>query len=283
VDGNVTVFDPNTRSPIPQGSASDGGGAGFDVPAILWIGSCFFVGTPLAVAGVRGWRLTTGAAIGLSTAVCAWAALINTVNSTGISDIILTAVILVIFVFGFILGLFEIGRLSGIALLGIIGGLAFGIRIILLRDNLLVPLFFVNWLVIAAFGAIGGLLIIFKQRVGITLGAASVGAFLFLLGIELAVNKQSGMSRGLRFLFDRNDAHIADIAIHGYKATLTIQILIGVSLALTPILAYAQHRFFPQPFSRKPVDDWELGTITSRTSKFFGNIFQPPQSSRFST
>jgi hypothetical protein len=209
--------------------------------------------------------------------------LINTVNSTGISDIILTAVILVIFVFGFILGLFEIGRLSGIALLGIIGGLAFGIRIILLRDNLLVPLFFVNWLVIAAFGAIGGLLIIFKQRVGITLGSASVGAFLFLLGIELAVNKQSGMSRGLRFLFDRNDAHIADIAIHGYKATLTIQILIGVSLALTPILAYAQHRFFPQPFSRKPVDDWELGTITSRTSKFFGSIFQPPQSSRFST
>ncbi len=29
------------------------------------------------------------------------------------------------------------------------------------------------------------------------------------LGIDLIINKQDGMSRGLRYLFDRNTAHLA--------------------------------------------------------------------------
>jgi hypothetical protein len=88
-------------------------------------------------------------------------------DGVGISDIILTAIILANFAFGFIFGVFEIGRLAGITLLGIIGGLAFGVRIILLKDNLLIPLFLANWLTIGAFGAFGGMLILFKQRAGI--------------------------------------------------------------------------------------------------------------------
>lgn len=68
--GSLTVFNSQTQQPIAQGAASDGGGSNFDAPAAMWIAFVFLVGTPLAVAGIRGWRFTIGAAIGLSAAVC---------------------------------------------------------------------------------------------------------------------------------------------------------------------------------------------------------------------
>jgi hypothetical protein len=67
---SIVVFNSQTQQVIPQGSASDGGGTGFDAVAALWVVLSFLLGTPLAVAGIRGWRLTLGVAIGLSTAVC---------------------------------------------------------------------------------------------------------------------------------------------------------------------------------------------------------------------
>jgi hypothetical protein len=69
-DGSVAVFNSQTQQLIPQGSGSDGAGTGFDAPAVLWIVLLFLLGVPLAVAGIRGWRLTLGTAIGLSAAVC---------------------------------------------------------------------------------------------------------------------------------------------------------------------------------------------------------------------
>jgi len=71
---------------------------------------------------------------------------------------------------GFILGLFEFGRLGGIALLGITGGLALGIRIMLMKEDLLLDagsLFAIDWIIIAFLGAAGGLSMIWWQRAGI--------------------------------------------------------------------------------------------------------------------
>ena len=68
--GNVTVVNPDTQSPIPQGSASDGSGSGFDIPAILWITFTLIVGSCLAFVGLRGWRITTGVTMGLVLLVC---------------------------------------------------------------------------------------------------------------------------------------------------------------------------------------------------------------------
>jgi hypothetical protein len=68
-NGTVVVYSPLTGNEIPQGLATDGSGSGFSLPAILWIAFSFTVGVPLMLAGFRGWRLTTGAAIGLSVAV----------------------------------------------------------------------------------------------------------------------------------------------------------------------------------------------------------------------
>ncbi|KAF8055787.1 hypothetical protein FPV67DRAFT_1538916 [Lyophyllum atratum] len=264
--GTPQIFSPVSQQIIPQGPGTDGSGADFSAAALIWLAFCFVVGTPMALAGIRCWRFTTGVGIGLSAAVCAWAAFINSVNDVGVPDAILAAIVLAFFFLGFVLGLFEIGRVGGIATLGISAGIAFGTRIMIVREGLLIPGLAAhpaNWVLVALLGAVGGIAMVWQrtQRAGILFGSASVGTFLVFLGIDLIVNRQSGISRGLRFLFDRNASHVLDIVVGGYKPPLSTQILLVVSLVLTPILAYAQHLVFKQPFSRKPRPDSEIGPI----------------------
>ncbi|KAG1781976.1 hypothetical protein EV702DRAFT_498913 [Suillus placidus] len=260
INGTVVVYSPLTGNEIPQGLATDGSGSGFSLPALLWIAFSFTVGVPLMLAGFRGWRLSTGAAIGLSVAVTSWSVFVNTLDNVGISDITLTALVLVLFCLGFLFGLLEVGRMAGLLQLGIQGGLAIGIRIVLLRRLLLVPepaAFFVNWLLIAFCGLTGAVLVIWKQRAGLLLGSASIGTFFCALGIDLAVNQQSGMSRGLRYLIDRNRYHIVDTTSNGYIPPTSTLVMIALSIALTPAFAYAQHKLFKGPFCPVYDDDIE--------------------------
>lgn len=67
---NVTVLNPDTRQGIPQGIATDGAGVSFSPPAIIWLVFAFVVGVPLALAGIRLWRFTTGMGVGLAVTVC---------------------------------------------------------------------------------------------------------------------------------------------------------------------------------------------------------------------
>ncbi|EPQ55285.1 hypothetical protein GLOTRDRAFT_76646 [Gloeophyllum trabeum ATCC 11539] len=253
-DGKIAIIDSVTLQFIAQGPASDGSGSAFSIAAILWLLFAFVNGVPLAIAGIRGWRVTVAAAIGLSLAVCGWAAIINTMGVPDISDEAITLIVFGMYAGGFSLGFFDFARIAGITLLGLGGGAATGIRLALLRANLLIPVFFVNWMVVALTGVIGGLLVITKQRVAITLCSASSGTFLTALGVDLLLNKQTGMSRGLRFLFDRNSAHLADLIGNGYQPPITTVIILGASLAVTPLAAYAQHKIFPAPFDRRPME-----------------------------
>lgn len=102
----------------------------------------------------------------------AWAAFINTVGASGISDLLLTAIVMAFSFLGFVLGLFEFARIAGLVTLGISGGLALGIRLILLKQGLLLSgtsLFAINWVLITLFGVFGGMLIAWPkfQRAGI--------------------------------------------------------------------------------------------------------------------
>lgn len=103
----------------------------------------------------------------LTNATLAWAAFINTVSGQGVTDIALDGIVFGFFALGFVLGLFEFGRIAGIACLGVVGGIAVGLRVVLFKNGLLVHQFFLNWLIVAACGICGLLLMIWTQRVGI--------------------------------------------------------------------------------------------------------------------
>ncbi len=179
--GTVQVVDSSTQDIIAQGEATDGAGARFSPPAMLWIGCCLLIGVPLSFAGIRGWRLTTGAGVGLSAGVLckscstsyrpvtdvtqAWAAIINSINNDGVSDIVLTSITLGFIFLGFCLGAFEFARLGGIILIVLNGGLAFGIRIVLLKEGLLGgSSLHTNWAIVIVFPILAGLSMIWKQR-----------------------------------------------------------------------------------------------------------------------
>ncbi|KAI0645163.1 hypothetical protein C8Q79DRAFT_912487 [Trametes meyenii] len=248
---NTTVFNPANGQVIAQGSATDGGGVDFSVPALIWLAFVFAVGAPLALVGIRLWRVTTGAGVGLAATVCVWAAFVNTVSAEGLSDLVLTVIAVGAFVVGFLIGVLNIGRLVGILLLGGLGGASFGVRIILLRPGLLIPLYVGNWLVITVFIILGLGAIVYRQRFGLVSSCAAVGTFLVGLGVDLILNKQSGMSIGLRFLFDRNSAHYLAIVHQGYHPPVVTQIILGASLGAIPVLAFAQHKIFSAPFRPK--------------------------------
>ncbi|KAI0753159.1 hypothetical protein C8Q80DRAFT_1217409 [Daedaleopsis nitida] len=251
IGNNVTVH--------PQGLGTDGGGVDFSVPAIIWLVFVLLTGAPLAIAGIRLWRVTTGLAIGLGTTLCVWAAFNNTVSADGLSDIVLAVVSMGGFAVGFVGGLLDFGRWPGILLIGVLGGLSIGVRVVLLRPGLLIDIYIVNWLVLAAFMALGLAGVLLRQRVGILSGCAAIGSFLVALAADLVIERQRGMSFALRFLFDRNNSHFLDIVHRGYNPSLTTQIILGASVAVIPLLAYGQHKIFKGPFRRK--SDVEEGAL----------------------
>jgi hypothetical protein len=97
----------------------------------------------------------------------AWAAVINTVSAPGISDIVLVIVVLVFIFIAFILGLLPVMRIGGAAVLGLIGGVAFGLRLALLKAGLLIPIPAVNWVLVVAFALAFGYMVVWKIRIGL--------------------------------------------------------------------------------------------------------------------
>lgn len=269
-NGTIIIYSLTTGEEIPQGLATDGSGSGFDACAIAWIVFSFMVGIPLLFLGIRGWRFTTAAAIGLAGALASWAVFVNTLDNLGVSDVALTIFVLSLFGLGFFLGALELSRVIGILILGTLGGLALGIRIVILRSGLLISdpsIFFVNWLIIGFCGFMCSVLVLWKQRVGVLNGCASTGSFLCALGVDLVTNQQSGMSRGLRYLMDRNRYHVVDNVFSGYSPPMTTVVILAVSIAITPAFAFAQHMAFKRPFwgvttqydlESLPPDDEEL-------------------------
>lgn len=234
----------NSVNQSGTGTATDGAGSGFDIPAILWISFGLVVGSFLTFGGMRLWRMTTAFAIGLVFALCVWVAIVNAVNSDGISDTILTLVTLSFFVVGSIGGLFKFCRLAGLTALSILGGMSLGIRISLMREGLLLHPAGLNWIIIVVCSAAGFVATLLRQRIGIALSCTFTGTFLFSLGVDLAVNQQKGVSIGLRHLLDGNTARVASLNNIPYKPPISTQIILSLSIALALAMAYVQVRFF---------------------------------------
>ena len=58
---------------------------------------------------------------------------------------------------------YAIGSLA----LGAVGGLSIGMRVVLLREGLLVPFFFINWVVVGVFGLLGSVAVVTNERIGV--------------------------------------------------------------------------------------------------------------------
>jgi hypothetical protein len=244
-----------------------------------WLLRVFVAGGSRKVRGLGSaqhllvrFSLHASSAVSVNAGTClivGWASIVNSVNEVGVPDIVLTTIVLGLFGVGFTIGIFKYARVAGILFLAIEGGISIGLRVVLTRPNLLIPnanLYALNWLIIAAFGVAGGLSLVLNRRVAIVccltaifvlyclmilvqLGACtSTGTFLLALGADLILERQSGISRGLRFFMDKNDNHAAvspkvslfckdaycvqDIIQHGYSPPLTTLIIILASLGL---------------------------------------------------
>ncbi|CAE6443851.1 unnamed protein product [Rhizoctonia solani] len=278
---NVSVTDDVTGAPIPQVQASDGGGliggSIFSAPNIIWAIFAAIIGIPLGVAGVRLWRVTTALGGGLTLAFAMWAALINTISENGLassqsmSDMLILLITGAAFLVGMVGGAFRIIALPAMVAICVLGGLSVAARGVILRPGLLVPpgpnqqLAFVNLVIVAVGGLSGGLSVIFKQRESMIFSTSFISSFLAALAVDLLVNGQDGMSRGLRSLFDMNNNHLADLVGGGYHPPLSSQITVASSLGLALILCIIQHFAFPGPFQRPRSRD-RTQSITDSTS-----------------
>ncbi|CAE6353336.1 unnamed protein product [Rhizoctonia solani] len=277
----VTVLDDVTGATIPQVQASDGGGLiqgrVFSAPNVIWAIAAVTIGVPLGVAGVKLWRVTTALGGGLALAFAMWAALINTISESGLassqsmSDMLILLITGAAFLVGMVGGAFRLIVLPAMAATCALGGSSIAVRGVILRPGLLVPpgqnqqLAFVNIVIVAAGALFGGLSVIFKQRESMIFSTSCIGSFLVALSVDLFLNGQNGMSRGLRSLFDMNDNHLADLVGDGYNPPLSSQIVVASSMGIASriILCIIQHFVFPGPFQRPRPRDRTRSTIDS--------------------
>ncbi|KAG9118367.1 hypothetical protein FRC07_007144 [Ceratobasidium sp. 392] len=265
---NVSVFDDVSGAPIPQVDASDGGGLVngkvFSAPNIIWAIAAALIGLPMGIAGVRLWRVTTALGGGLLFAFAMWTALINTLTEAGLastqfmSDMLILLITGAAFLLGTLGGAFRIAIFPAMGATCAIGGVSITSRIIILRPGLLIPsgldtqLAFANLVIVIVGMLCGGLSVVFAQRSSMIFATASAGSFLIALTIDLFVNGQNGMSRGLRSLFDKNNNHLAtflsqlvvtEIVPHTPKSFTSY-----TTSRICPIFYLFQHYTFPGPF-----------------------------------
>ena len=182
-DGIVTVWNGNTT--VAQGAATDGGGSGYDAPAVLWVIYCFLLGVPLVLGGVMLPRITTGIAIGLTVTVSStfgsplhllhlldfassvWAAFINTEPAKDLPELVIALIPMLLFFPGFAFGLFEYGRLAGVILICVASGFSWGVRICMFAPDLAVKEIWGNWLIGAAFALVNVCLIPHWERIAV--------------------------------------------------------------------------------------------------------------------
>lgn len=273
---------PSVSSPS-SASISDGGGTDYSPVSISWIVFSILLALPLLTAGVRGYKLTSGTGIGLSLSLLIWVIFVNSTtsgtslaSSQNSSDLFLSLAIWGVFAVGCLGAFVRVGVLIGINLLGACAGGALGILLVCLRPGLLVPIYAINIIPLAFLALAGFLWPLWHQRLAVVcprtipyahssrtiqiVSTSTIGAFFLALSIDLSLNKQSGLSEGLRFLLDRNKAHITITLQTGYHPPLSTIIIIGTCILLIPAFSYIQHRVYKGPFDRssKSLEEWNI-------------------------
>lgn len=99
--------------------------------------------------------------------VVVWVAIVNVMSAEGLSDLVLTLITLGFFVLGSLGGLLKFGRLAGLTALSILGGMSVGMRLVLMREGLLLRPTGLNWIVVVVCAVAGFAVTLLRQRIGI--------------------------------------------------------------------------------------------------------------------
>ncbi|KAF8756683.1 hypothetical protein RHS01_04523 [Rhizoctonia solani] len=241
----------------------------FSAPNVLWAIAATIIGLPLGVAGVKLWRVTTALGGGLVLAFAMWTALVNTISENGLaysqsmSDMLILLITGAAFLVGMVGGAFRLLVLPAMAAMCALGGSSIAVRAVILRPGLLVP---------------PGQ----NQQLAFIFSTSCIGSFLIALSTDLLLNGQDGMSRGLRFLFDMNVNHLADLVGDGYNPPLSSQITVASSmgfardlatvLGLIQVRKYCLYEFIPDGFDGES----NRYTDSSSTKGDSSSSFQAP-------
>ena len=101
------------------------------------------------------------------TSSAVWVAIVNVMNAQGLSDLVLALVTLGFFAIGSLGGLFRICRLAGLTALSILSGMSLGMRLVLMREGLLLRPISLNWIIIVVCAVGGCVITLLRQRIGI--------------------------------------------------------------------------------------------------------------------
>jgi len=113
-----------------------------------------------------------------------WSAIINALEPDGVSDYLITILVLSFFVLGFFVGHFQNAYYVGIFCLGFLGGVSLGVRLVILRPNLLIQgnaLSRLNWLIAIFLGLLGVLGVFYKKTSRVALVGRIVSLFFSFL------------------------------------------------------------------------------------------------------
>ncbi|KAA1085262.1 hypothetical protein PGT21_001110 [Puccinia graminis f. sp. tritici] len=266
-------------SPAPEQSTAAGGTS----PSRLALSSLLFsipttiLGLILLLLGRALPRFYSSVAFALAIAFPTWALSINLAGIAGITgrsysqdsqNIIIWALVSGTFFFGLSLSLLigQHGYPIALFLLSIQAGLAISISILIFSNGLTIHHTLSRSIFLAIGPSISGLItIICRPSISSSTACAFSGAFLLFLGIDLLVNENDGMSRGIRFLFDHNPHHAQDLA--NFNPPTSTRILLPVSWACMFLGAWYQYRFLDRPFHTTwPADLHRKSTKSSAQS-----------------
>ena len=88
-------------------------------------------------------------------------------SARSVTGIILTLITMTFFALGSLGGLFKFCRLAGLTALSILGGMSVGMRVVLLREGLLLRPTALNWIIIAVFAVAGFAVTLFRLKIGV--------------------------------------------------------------------------------------------------------------------
>jgi len=240
---------PNANALLQQSLASH----------ILTIIYTLFVGSQLVFLSQKLEKVTLGNMASIPLSGVVWIALLNNdmepmpitpsssttgqMSSSGLGFPSI-ALIMPIHAFGICLSILALRikywRQISMLIMAGSGGLFLALTLVLLRQGLLIPHYFPNWILVIVCTALSMVGCIWGKSFVMISSPTFTGAFFIALGIDVVVHREGGALVGLKVFFD----HSLSTAL--YQPEKSTQLIMGLSLVLALPAIYIHHQFSPR-------------------------------------